>query len=302
MDTGDALNPDLHPRGRDGEFIETFGWVNLRHLALPPRGDEPFQTVEGVTEYDEAPMGRPGVRENRVLDNVRGKVVGIEPDPNHRGVPFVRVAITNPDGTTEVVTAHPYNLEEAPPLKGRLGEPIADDVVEAFEQLEDARKDAVLLGDPQLVAQIDAELGRLRQYQNRRLAASAGDWKKALTAAVSWRDWNPGLDFDPSLHPRGRDGRFIEKWGWVDVFSPQFGPNKPVRGQVVGFSKTADGRPFARIKTDDPRIEQYGWGRKEKGVFEAPPYEIVTIDQPKATLSGPDHRGGNPGGTGLPRR
>ena len=282
-------NPDLHPRGRDGTFIETFGWVNLRHLALPPRGDEPLQTVENVTEYDEAPMGRPGVRENRLLDNVRGKVMGVEPDPEHPGVPLIHVEITSPDGATETVVARPYNIEEAPKLKGRLGESIEEsNIVLAVEQLEDARKDAVLLGDPVLVAQIDAELERLRKHftlmPEYAMAASAvrendqkGDWRTALLAAIgplSAAIWNP--DF----HPRGRDGRFIETFGLVEMFLPHWGS---LLGEVQEIVPDPDspGNPDIMVRVDDPR-----WPG-DQSLRRVKPYQVESRDKRKAMLEAP---------------
>jgi predicted ABC-type ATPase len=53
--------------------------------------------------------------------------------------------------------------------------------------------------------------------------------------------------FDPDLHPRGKDGRFIEKFGFVKYV---FG-NRAKRGQVVGIRKDKSDDVIVSVRTDD---------------------------------------------------
>ena len=48
-----------------------------------------------------------------------------------------------------------------------------------------------------------------------------------------------GRKFDPQLHPRGRDGKFLEKLGFVD-YTPR-GSRETKRGQVVGIKPRRSG-------------------------------------------------------------
>ena len=77
-------NPDLHPRGRDGKFIETFGFVEL--------------------------FGVPGHK-----DGERGQVKDIKPNPDRPGDPDITVTVDGKD-----VTTRPGNLSEAPETKAKL--------------------------------------------------------------------------------------------------------------------------------------------------------------------------------------
>lgn len=67
--------------------------------------------------------------------------------------------------------------------------------------------------------------GILRRDLIRRARAAGMLDHPTIMAAINWRDW---------LHPRGRDGRFIHKAGWVNVFdSPTKGTlETPRRGKV----------------------------------------------------------------------
>ena len=92
-------NPDLHPRGRDGRFIEKLGWVNIFDLS-------------------------------DTSDGTRGEVTEITPDPDSPGRPDI--TIRTADGRT--VTAKPENLESGAPTKARLNGPGVPSVPDAPER------------------------------------------------------------------------------------------------------------------------------------------------------------------------
>ena len=82
------FNPDLHPRGKDGKFIEKLGIVKLLNT-----GD---------------------------LSNRRARVEAIEPDPRSPGNPNIRVRLLDEQGQPgPSVTVKPANVEQAPE-KARL--------------------------------------------------------------------------------------------------------------------------------------------------------------------------------------
>lgn len=86
-------NPDLHPRGRDGKFIETWGFVSVLWNLLDGR-DMP----------------------------VRGQVVAISPDPKWPGNPNVTVSLIDPKtgkGSDSTQVFKPIDIEAAP-AKARL--------------------------------------------------------------------------------------------------------------------------------------------------------------------------------------
>ena len=64
-------NPDLHPRGRDGRFIETNGYVRVR-LAGP---------------------------RTKRTERLTGRVIDIVPDPVRPGNPTVKVEVWDPKTT-----------------------------------------------------------------------------------------------------------------------------------------------------------------------------------------------------------
>lgn len=91
-----AWDGDMHPRGKDGRFIELMGWVNV------DRGSG--------------------------FEDSRGQVTDISPDPDNPGKPKITVDFKDRDGKTiktEVLT--PDKLSAAAPQKARLNSPEPDD-------------------------------------------------------------------------------------------------------------------------------------------------------------------------------
>ena len=94
------FNPDLHPRGHDGKFIEKFGIVKLLGNVIAPDGRKVDAT------------GR------------RGVVEGIDPDPRTPGRPNIRVRMIDKDGRPgPPVHVKPDGVEQAPE-KARLDKPL----------------------------------------------------------------------------------------------------------------------------------------------------------------------------------
>src|SRR5262245_14553696 len=72
--------------------------------------------------------------------------------------------------------------------------------------------------------------------------------------------------FDPDLHPRGKDGKFIEALGLVNIFGLsgfQHGQrgDKRVQGQVQEILPSGKkGDPIIRVKLTDPRWDAAKFG------------------------------------------
>ena len=84
----------LHPRGKDGKWIEKLGIVLLS-----------------------------GVMNNQHYNNQRAKVVDIKPDPHDRKHPNVLVSMLDPESDKELgvrVIVKPDNISKAPSRKARL--------------------------------------------------------------------------------------------------------------------------------------------------------------------------------------
>lgn len=111
-----------------------------------------------------------------------------------------------------------------------------------------------------------------------RAAAAAGaGWAKVLLAA----DWNP------DLHPRGRDGKFIELFGFVNVgglhgFQHGQRGSKQVRGQVVGITPDSGdpGNPIITVKMTDPRWDTTQFGE----TMDVRRDQVSAADKTKGTI------------------
>ena len=73
--------------------------------------------------------------------------------------------------------------------------------------------------------------------------------------------------YDPALHPKGKDGKWIKKFGFVDVFGLhgfQHGQRgqKQVQGEVVEIipNESSPGDPTIRVKVTDPRWDPAQFG------------------------------------------
>lgn len=98
---GPNFDPDLHPRGHDGQFIEKFGIVKL------------LGTLK---------TGRLGRKTD--LTGQRGEVVDIIPDRKRPGNPTIRVKVKDKKGRDALIDVTPDHVEQAPE-KARLDAPAA---------------------------------------------------------------------------------------------------------------------------------------------------------------------------------
>lgn len=73
-------------------------------------------------------------------------------------------------------------------------------------------------------------------------------WTEALKTAVA--------NWDPSKHPRGRDGKFLETGQMVRVFSGPSGP-QIATGMIVASHFAPDGRMFIGVRTPANQTEWY---------------------------------------------
>lgn len=95
-----TFDAKLHPRGRDGEFIEVLGL---------------FHIIDSL---------------NHAINGRRGRVLDITPDPHDPNEPDIHLGLLNPDGSVSgLATVKPRNLISVNKTKGHLGEPRRRDLV-----------------------------------------------------------------------------------------------------------------------------------------------------------------------------
>jgi len=167
------FDPDLHPRGRDGKFIEKLGLVELFDL----------------------PETEPGQR---------GKVTDITPDPRTPGRPDVHVDLVGPDGTPgKTLTVKPSNIAAAPE-KARIDTPDApvtfeDRVAQWREKLTVTHHPKAKFQDPAL----DEATKQMVGYK-------ADEYARAHPEMVGTQAWNMNdddLDQELASLPRGPSPR-----------------------------------------------------------------------------------------------
>lgn len=161
-------NPDLHPRGRDGKFIETLGLVQLVDFL--------FRGGDGRTKN---------------LSGRRGKVVDIEPDPKQPGNPTIRVAVMDDTGTPRaIVNVKPSNIIQARE-KGRLTPAVPDKTPDAVDN-PDEIPDSI----PDPAAQARARARGVSDDQLATDLATSDDatWKEAIRTEQANRAKRRALD------------------------------------------------------------------------------------------------------------
>jgi hypothetical protein len=94
-------DPDLHPRGKDGTFIEKGGDVRLEGQIAGPDGKQVDAT------------------------GMRGKVTEIIPDKANPGHPTIRVQVKAPNGKAATIDVKPESVTAAPE-KARLDRPAGE--------------------------------------------------------------------------------------------------------------------------------------------------------------------------------
>lgn len=97
---------------------------------------------------------------------------------------------------------------------------------------------------PEVVVDVQALAASLRERVKGADAGPKAPAPEALTAARR--------NFNPLLHPRGADGKFIEKDSWVRWLHPGYGSSR--RGQVLDIipdPENPEGRVIARVEFPD---------------------------------------------------
>lgn len=99
-----------------------------------------------------------------------------------------------------------------------------------------------------------------------------GDW--GVTAAVVAAGW------DNRLHPRGRDGRFIEKFGILDLFDGIDFDKPSARGEAVGL-RNENGKDIITVRVTKV---QPGSSRKVGEEVDLEPNRVASAPDAKATV------------------
>ena len=147
------FDPNLHPRGRDGKFIETFSTVELLGYITHLQPD--------------------GTATTRSFTGDRGQVTHIIPDPDQPGNPMVRVEL--PDKS--VAFARPSQINAGPKTKARIdgGTGTEGIVTKPFEQLTPDQQRQVLVAHqrvrggkmkPEEQQVFDQRLGLVATHEN----------------------------------------------------------------------------------------------------------------------------------------
>jgi len=192
----------------------------------------------------------------------------------------------------------------------------------ARENTRRTTKEARDAEDAQLEAEAQELRDRIEEARQRKRDAQAAKKaekeakKKAKTGSVV----AAGIDFTPDLHPRGKDGKFIEKFGLVDVFGLsgfQHGQrgNKNVQGEVAEIipDPKQPKNPVIRVKVTDPRWKPDKFGptvdvRANQIQARATPKAHITPTKPEAPSTGgvpglkPDVVPSTPAVTVIPAR
>lgn len=274
----------LHPRGLDGRFISvngwvkgTFDWVDKRHMNKPGKGksnriDASRVKVTGIASGDGASADNPWVRVEFDGD-----------DPKFNGkVGFARAKDLTPVGDTKATLdgGSPETTSE------RDG---GETLFNAARALNDEQR---TVADKLRMKVHDRKYKKL-QAKRAKEAASRDDDELVASVVAAIGHW------DESLHPRGRDGRFISVAGWVKgLFSwvdkrEMDSPNKPngrnrhsksvgrvkVTGLMAGDGASVD-NPWVRVEYegDDPDLQGKVGFAKAK--------DVVAVSDTKAALDG----------------
>lgn len=123
------------------------------------------------------------------------------------------------------------------------------------------------------------------------VVAASGKVKKPISAIAKMAD----ALWDAALHPRGRDGKFIEKGGAVDISVPGW---PPTRGRAVGVRKDAWGNEVLSVLIDP---ESHKKLQKDGHLPSGPEGTSEPISlSPKWVTAAPDQKANLPGGEPKP--
>jgi hypothetical protein len=114
------------------------------------------------------------------------------------------------------------------------------------------------------------------------LPESWGVTATGALVAASIRGMARKIKWDPALHPRGRDGRFIEKGGSVDIFEGAGFRTPEARGRAVGVRREGDNELVQVEITTAPTGGEYKIGdtvEVDTENLEAGPEQKARLDE-----------------------
>jgi hypothetical protein len=147
-------NPDLHPRGHDGKFIEVLGWVNVKGIG----GDEHSGGKRGQVQSiipDKSNPGNPKIR----VDFGKGDVKDVRPDQVSQAMETKARLDVKPSVDAKPSLPPPPPTAKAPPTppppskfdpnadhleQFKWGNPGPDGGKEAIKHLSDSELDQVI--------------------------------------------------------------------------------------------------------------------------------------------------------------
>jgi hypothetical protein len=277
----------LHPRGHDGQFIEKYGAVRI--VGGPLKGQSGTVTdiePKAVTvRLDKGGTGRVNARDLE-QDPTKAKLTG--EDLVRSVQQFVEQGRTPQDIAEMEATKQAL-------ARGELGDWQSSETrPDAFMHAEEVR---TWVHESDESWQEYRRFGGTRARQGSALRSRVyGNADQGLLARV-------GIRWDPSLHPRGHDGQFIEVGGIVELLSGEHKrflggkptPLKGKRAEVLGIipDKRDPKNPTIRVKvhdpyTDDPHESEYTIDVKPDQIQQAP--EKARLDSKAARVGqfGPD--------------
>lgn len=111
-----------------------------------------------------------------------------------------------------------------------------------------------------------------------------------ITAAGAFRRGERAVGglWNEALHPRGRDGKWIENGGSVNVFDSQSAEKPSLRGTAVGVKSAAGGKTVLSVKLDHPGFGPDGRQHAAGEVIDVSSDNISSAPAVKAHLNAPD--------------
>lgn len=258
----------LHPRGHDGQFIEKFG--NVRIVGGPLNGQSGVVT-DITPDHVSVRLDKGGTANvnarNLEQDPTKARLTGQElVDAVRRDVEESRTPqdIADMEATRRMMAEPTYTpMEGGDTPTGRPSQASVEEMRMWVHEEEETWSEYRRFGGTrarrssgELAAALRVEALRSRVYGNRDNEAV-----QALVARI-------GIRWDPSLHPRGHDGQFIEVGGIVELLSGEHkrflhGKPTPLKGQraeVLGIipDKRDPQNPTIRVKVHNPYSDEPG--------------------------------------------
>lgn len=263
------FDASLHPRGKDGKFLEKLGWVKFSDGRRQSRGK-----VVGIKKGS----GKSG----SVIVSVEkedGSVIEKAPKDLSRATApkasinkapeFKKVSTTKedfPDGSFEIkdpegnvifkaksdAISENLNTYQDQIIEAKLPKSQRPRKFEGHYSVESrwggkdrgiyytkGKGSSLSYHKIEITDEQDKKFAALDRGEPLEASAACSDYETVVASMRNRVHGEPeslvafGRKFDPDLHPRGRDGKFLEKLGFVD-FTPR-GSRETKRGQIVGM-------------------------------------------------------------------